>query len=565
MIELRADGVYNTLFGDFYAPRQGALLQAEEVFLRGNRLFERFCNEENLFVIGELGFGFGVNFCHTASVFLKLAPLRARLFFVSCELYLPSRELVSQVYSYHGLKNELSEELLQLWPSKPFGYWYFTLARGRIALLLLKGAVPEVWEEFYGVVDAWYFDGFAPAKNKEMWSTLLFKKLREFSHAETTFATYSVAVQVRQALHEAGCSYEKISGFPGKKEILVGKMNGLSKRLRYYPSEAFVAGAGIAGSALSYSLARRSIRVKLYDPHREPHGASGNRAALVMPLLAHPQDIYARLIWRSYSYLCSHFGRESFYLKRTFFYIARGRKLSYLESFPFDYRSKGEGQELFLEGALVLSREFCFFLREFHSSYVEFLEKGYDGPKNMSWLFWALGEKSVDELSLYSLPVERYGGELYTLPASAIGGLEQDKVYLARYYIFALENSWYVGGSYYLQGKKPEGIGLKEMVQELQSCFHFSYQEKGAEVRRSIRLVSRDRLPILGPLPGASNVGECAGPFLFTAFGSRGFTLGPLLAEALVSFACGEPLPIEKSLFFRLFLTRFLSRGFKIP
>ncbi|WP_298219981.1 FAD-dependent oxidoreductase, partial [Halothiobacillus sp.] len=60
--------------------------------------------------------------------------------------------------------------------------------------------------------------------------------------------------------------------------------------------------------------------------------------------------------------------------------------------------------------------------------------------------------------------------------------------------------------------------------------------------RVSLRATSRDRLPIVGEIPGQS------GLMVNTGHGSRGLTWCPLLAEVLAASCCGEPNPVPLSL-----------------
>jgi tRNA 5-methylaminomethyl-2-thiouridine biosynthesis bifunctional protein len=60
--------------------------------------------------------------------------------------------------------------------------------------------------------------------------------------------------------------------------------------------------------------------------------------------------------------------------------------------------------------------------------------------------------------------------------------------------------------------------------------------------RVAFRSVSRDRLPIIGPVPGT------AGLFALTALGSRGLVWAALGADLITAWLEGEPLPLEKEL-----------------
>ena len=70
--------------------------------------------------------------------------------------------------------------------------------------------------------DAWLLDGFAPAKNVDMWSSQVFAHIARLSKANTTFATFTSASAVRRGLQAAGFTVEKHAGFGKKREMLSG-------------------------------------------------------------------------------------------------------------------------------------------------------------------------------------------------------------------------------------------------------------------------------------------------------------------------------------------------------
>jgi tRNA 5-methylaminomethyl-2-thiouridine biosynthesis bifunctional protein len=74
--------------------------------------------------------------------------------------------------------------------------------------------------------------------------------------------------------------------------------------------------------------------------------------------------------------------------------------------------------------------------------------------------------------------------------------------------------------------------------------------------RAALRATTPDRLPLAGPAPGAA-----AGPYLLTGFGSRGFSLAPLLAELVAAQALGAPSPLPSDLTELVAPHRFLRRA----
>src|SRR6185436_14138962 len=99
--------------------------------------------------------------------------------------------------------------------------------------------------------DAFYLDGFAPAKNPDMWTPALMRSLARLAAPGATAATWSVAASVRHALEETGFAVEKRSGFGDKKEMLVARYGKPGQTLPS-PGErkAVVVGAGLAGAAV---------------------------------------------------------------------------------------------------------------------------------------------------------------------------------------------------------------------------------------------------------------------------------------------------------------------------
>ena len=72
-------------------------------------------------------------------------------------------------------------------------------------------------------VDAFFLDGFSPARNPDLWSPALCRALARLAKPGATLATWSVAGSVRRALSEAGFMVEKRPGFADKRQMLVGR------------------------------------------------------------------------------------------------------------------------------------------------------------------------------------------------------------------------------------------------------------------------------------------------------------------------------------------------------
>lgn len=96
------------------------------------------------------------------------------------------------------------------------------LCDGRITLVLSVGDISEQLPHITTNADAWFLDGFAPAKNSAMWSPELFISMARLSQINTSFATFTSAAQIRKALFSAGFHVSKAPGFGKKREMLYG-------------------------------------------------------------------------------------------------------------------------------------------------------------------------------------------------------------------------------------------------------------------------------------------------------------------------------------------------------
>ena len=73
-------------YGDVYFSGDG-VQETEHVFVNGNDLQARLPAINGTFVIGETGFGTGLNFLIAMELFVRIAPNHARLIFITTELH----------------------------------------------------------------------------------------------------------------------------------------------------------------------------------------------------------------------------------------------------------------------------------------------------------------------------------------------------------------------------------------------------------------------------------------------------------------------------------------------
>ena len=296
-----------------YFSNDNGLSETRYVFLQQNRLPERFSHHDSdNFVIGETGFGTGLNFLATMAAFLEQAPPSgkgSRLHFISFEKYPLAQDDLRKALSAWPELAHLSQPLIAQWPLPVSGCHRLLFAGGRIRLDLwfgdIKEMLPQVPHPADGLVDAWYLDGFSPAKNPEMWTQALFDGLARLARPDATLSTFTCAGFVRRGLIAAGFAMKKVKGHGSKREMLAGAREGKSPEQSLAPwyarpagrdGEVLIIGGGIASAMTALSLVERGRRVTLLCRDGEPAtGASGNRQGALYPLLNGEHDALSRI------------------------------------------------------------------------------------------------------------------------------------------------------------------------------------------------------------------------------------------------------------------------------
>ena len=222
-IEWRDGQPYSIDFNDIYFSTDNGIKETGYVFLEQNQLSERFAGLKNKrFTIIETGFGTGLNFYCTASQWLASAPADKNLHFVSIEKFPLKIADLQKIIGIWPQLTLIASALIQEYSKLKAGLNTYYLFDNRIQLDLWIGDIADVLPKLECGADAWFLDGFAPAKNAEMWSTSMFKQLARLSQANTTFATFTSAGLVRRGLQDAGFEVRKLIGFGKKREMLCG-------------------------------------------------------------------------------------------------------------------------------------------------------------------------------------------------------------------------------------------------------------------------------------------------------------------------------------------------------
>lgn len=200
-------------FDDPFFSLDGGLAETAHVFHAGNGLEARLADG---FRIAETGFGTGLNLMATLALWRGLGR-SGTIHFTSFEAYPLSPEEMAAAHAGFPALAALSAPFLAHWAQ---GARRFEL--GGVAVEVIEGDARETLPLWAGRADAWFLDGFAPAKNPELWSDALMAEVARHTAPGGTFATYTAAGPVRCALEAAGFAVERVPGFGRKRHMTRG-------------------------------------------------------------------------------------------------------------------------------------------------------------------------------------------------------------------------------------------------------------------------------------------------------------------------------------------------------
>jgi tRNA U34 5-methylaminomethyl-2-thiouridine-forming methyltransferase MnmC len=196
-------------FDDPYFSLNDGLAETGHVFLAGNDLPARL---RPGFQVAELGFGTGLNL-----LALHLCNPGHPLLFTSFEAFPLDSADIARALDHFPQARAVADPFLTAWAK---GERRFEI--GSITAEILVGDARETLPQWQGRADAWFLDGFSPAKNPELWSPDLMAEVARHTAPGGTFATYTAAGHVRRALADAGFSVDRRPGHGRKRHMAVG-------------------------------------------------------------------------------------------------------------------------------------------------------------------------------------------------------------------------------------------------------------------------------------------------------------------------------------------------------
>lgn len=202
-------------FDDPYYSLNDGAAEAAHVFVQGNNLPTRFAPG---FHIAELGFGTGLN-ALVAGQAWAASGVPGKLRFTSFEAFPIAPDHMQKALAAFPQFAPDAAILAAAWRE---GATRIELPN--VTLTVIKGDARETLPAWDDQADAWFLDGFSPAKNPQMWEPSLLAQVAKHTKPKGSFATYTAAGAVRRALEAAGFVVERRPGFAHKRHMSIGHL-----------------------------------------------------------------------------------------------------------------------------------------------------------------------------------------------------------------------------------------------------------------------------------------------------------------------------------------------------
>lgn len=608
---------YSPTYDDVYHTTSGGLGQARQVFLDGNRLPSRWSGRER-FTIIETGFGLGLNFLATWYAWRSDPARCAQLHFVSVEKHPFCADDLTRLHAAWPELAPLAGGLLRHWPALTPGIHRLHLDGGRVVLTLIFGDAVDALPQLHAAADAFFLDGFSPARNPDLWSPAVFAQVARLAASGATLATWSVSGNVRRGLETAGFALERRPGFGGKREMLTGHRADAPADLDQ-PRRALVVGAGVAGTSVAERLAARGWQVTVIDEADGPgQGASGNRAGVFRPLPSLDDNRLARITRAGFLYGRHHLARLAeaghpvrwaptgvLHLARDDKRAAKMQAVVDAHQYPTDYlrfADRDEASRLanwpvaqggwwFPQGGWIqpptlcaanlaaggdrITPLFCRRLARLERRGDDWLALDESGAEiaraPVMVLANGVGIRAIPEAA--SLPVRPARGQVSHLPATP--GSAPEVVVCRGGYVSPEVDGIRCAGATFIADDDSTELREAEHQENLDKLdgilpgFSAPFDAASLDGRVGFRPASPDRLPMVGAVPAAASAERTTpladiprqpGLFAATGFGARGLVWASLVGELLASQINGDPLPLERDLVDALDPARYLLK-----
>jgi tRNA 5-methylaminomethyl-2-thiouridine biosynthesis bifunctional protein len=612
---------YSSEYGDVYFSSDSGLDETQYVFLAHNQLKTRWENlTEDHFTIVETGFGTGLNFLCTWKLWRETATPNARLHFISTEKYPLNIDDLQKALSLWPSLKALSDALIQQYPLVSKAWHRLMFDEGRVMLTLLIGDANASLLKLKGAADAWFLDGFSPAKNPDMWQTSLFEEMAKHSHSATTFATFTSAGDIRRGLQSASFQVSKASGFGKKREMLYGqyKSTNQNKHTQTNSKTVIVIGGGLAGAASAEAMARRGYQVTLIERHDSlAQEASGNPLGVLYPRLTGGETALNTLALQGFLYTLGllnyiKINNENYQqcgvLQLAFNERERKRITSVINEYPqlvYEVNkitaSELSGISIEHDGMFIPQAgwlnpaSFCEALTQ-HSNIMRLTNADALSIEKTSQGWQVLSKKGlIAEASNLIIAnatdaqtftqtshceMQSVRGQITLLPATLTSKTLKTVICTDGYLSPARQGQHCLGATFSPNDdntdiREAEHLSNLNMLKLLAPNWNKTgYDVQALQGRAAIRATTSDYLPLAGAILDIAQLKEnpprynalpsslpwLEGLYINAGHGAKGLVNAPLCAEIIASLICKEPAPVDCTLLSALDPNRFALR-----
>jgi tRNA 5-methylaminomethyl-2-thiouridine biosynthesis bifunctional protein len=578
----------------------------QHVFINENNLIKRFraLGAQDTFVIGELGFGAGLNCLLAWQLFLTHAPKDAKLIMFSAEKHPLIIDDLSDCLAYWPTLTREASALKAAYPILIDGIHPLFFEEGRVVLNLMLGDAKAHFNSLLvcgktGLeeqlrpwqVDTWFLDEFSPAKNPELWSLELLNTLGLLSSAGTTCATFSVAGDVQRNLEATGFLMTKKQGFGQKPHTPWA----VCKPIKPQKKQAVIVGAGLAGCFTAYALAKRGWQVRVLDSAAHVGaGASGVEKAVLYPdLSAHRSPVAT---WMLHAFLFAKQLYASWLKQNKISGELNGilqfssKEASFLAE-PIDAERASclagvqiKEKALFISDAGWLdTRALCKFLISTPGIDFQPNTTVHDLAFDVPVVILANGTGLTNFTETQHFPLALFRGQMTAIQSNAASKALKLPLCGSGHILPEGNNMHWLGASYQ-EDVFTQIMTEKDNLNNLAKLSKLPVQDIWSnqilDAWAGVRAKTPDYLPLVGPVPDkaafqtqfmglskdakrfiASPGVYHPGLYVCAGFGSRGLTSVPLAAEHLAAIICNEPPLLSQSIIDTLAPARFLVKS----
>lgn len=200
----------STRFDDPYFSLENGLEETRHVFLSGNDLPARL---RDGFHVAELGFGTGLNLLALWQMW-RDAGRPGRLHFTTFEAFPMAPEDMARGLALFPVDPDLASQLLDAMRAGQT-----VLETPDLRAEIIQGDARRTLPAWAGRADAWFLDGFSPAKNPELWEEPLLRAVHDHTAPGGSAATYTAAGEIRRRLERVGFAVDRTPGFGRKRHM----------------------------------------------------------------------------------------------------------------------------------------------------------------------------------------------------------------------------------------------------------------------------------------------------------------------------------------------------------